>query len=183
MGKNGFLRRSNTFVKDDKEVNAAEDIATVVRDVSETSCSSTSTSPGSSQTTTPMGESSESVTSSSEAVSPHEVGSTTESEPHVRESSEEVKEHDSILGSIDGAATDSIRKLGLAEVPFSTPSTPRCSIPQPSPQDISNSRRETGSLIEDINNCFSLGSKNECGDAKILESPVRSSPSNRSSKV
>ena len=182
MGKNRFLRRSNTFVKDDKEVNAAEDIATVVRDVSETSCSSTSTSPGSSQTTTPMGESSESVTSSSEAVSPHEVGSTTESEPHVRESSEEVKEHDSILGSIDGAATDSTRKLGLAEVPFSTPSTPRCSIPQPSPQDISNSRKET-SLLEDINNCFSLGSKNECGDAKILESPVRSSPSNRSSKV
>ena len=182
MGKNGFLRRSNTFVKDGKEVNAAEDIATVVRDVSETSCSSTS-SPGSSQTTTPMGESSESVTSSSEAVSPDEIGSSTESEPHVRESSEEVKEHDSILGSFDDAATDSTRKLGLAEVPFSTPSTPRCSIPQPSPQDISNSRRETSSLIEDINNCFSLGSKNECGDAKMLESPERSSPSNGSSKV
>ena len=151
----------------------------MVQDVSETSYSSTSTSPDSSPTTTPNGESLESVTSSSEAVSTHEVGSSTELEPHEKEGSEEVKEHDSSLGSIDASGTDSTRKLGVAEVPFSTPSTPRCSIPQPSPQDISNSRRET-SLIEDIDNHFSLGSKNECGDAKT---PERRPPSNRSSKV
>ena len=178
-----LLCRSNTFVKENGEVAAAEDIDTVVQDISETSCSSTSTSPCSSRTTTTKEESSASVTSSSaNAVSPHETGPKAELEPSEKSESEEVGKLNS--NPSDSPDADSTRKPGVAEVPFSTPSTPRWSIPQPSPQDLSDSRKEA-TLIDDINNCFNLGSTKEGIDAnaKTSESQVNLSASDSSSKV
>ena len=178
-------RRSNTFVKENGEVNAAEDIETMVQEISETSCSSTSNCPGSSHTTTMDEEASESVTSSSSKSVSHnemdsnEMDSKAELNPPETDQSEEVRKQDSSpTGSPD---TDSTHKPG-AEVPFSTPSTPRCSIPQPSPQDISDSRKEA-TLIDDINNCFNLGSNKEGGDARTLGNPENVSSSDSSSKV
>ena len=180
-----LLCRSNTFVKENGEVAAAEDIDTVVQDISETSCSSTSTSPCSSRTTTTKEESSASVTSSSaNAVSPHETGPKAELEPSEKSESEEVGKLNSNPEPSDSPDADSTRKPGVAEVPFSTPSTPRWSIPQPSPQDLSDSRKEA-TLIDDINNCFNLGSTKEGIDAnaKTSESQVNLSASDSSSKV
>ena len=229
-----LLCRSNTFVKEDGEVNAAEDIETMVQDVSETtSCSSsTSTSPpGSLLTTTADGEASESVTSlsSSKAVSPQsgvgsplsgvgsplsgvgspqsgaksgpqsgmgspqsglgspqsKVGSPQSGaksgpqsgmrSPQSRvgspqsgvslgselntpktDRSEEVRKEDS-----SPEATDSLAEMDLARkpraevVPFSTPSTPRCSIPQPSPQaDIFSLKHESSIFRSVIQPCM-----------------------------
>ena len=156
-----LLCRSNTFVKENGEVNAADDIETMVQDISETSCSSTSTSPGSLPTTTTDGEASESVTSSfsKAASSPHEMDSKADLSPPVTNRAEEGRNQDSSPEVTDGPDTELTPKPGT-EVPFSTPSTPRCSIPQPSPQDISDARKET-TLIDDINSCFNLGSKEE----------------------
>ena len=132
-------------------------------------------------------EASESVTSSSsKSVSHHEVDSNevdskAELNPPETDQSEEVRKRDPIPAVTCDPDTDSTHKPG-AEVPFSTPSTPRCSIPQPSPQDISDSRKEA-TLIDDINSCFRLGSKKDGGDARTLENPENLSSSDSSSKV
>ena len=143
------LFRSNTFIKENGSFDTPQDIETMVQNVSETSYSSTSTSPSSLPASTTNGESSESATSSSpsssEATSSQEINSNYMAEFNSAPETNRQEEVNDVLDSIPPEVvgclqnSDLVQKPSAAsEVAFSMPSTPRCSIPEPSPQQISD---------------------------------------------